>query len=1044
MINDSRKLEDFIERYELDRRQGRMLSLGAFVPPHGHPQRRETIVELVRVDMEYSWAEGQGNRVEDYQALFPDDLHGGECLEQVAFEEYRLRRLAGERVTRREYGERYSISTDSWMEVPVGVDGQGPSTLRLEESSIRLLSQVHPELAHRLADAARQMPSVGDRFENFELVGELGSGAFGCVFLARQNDLARRFVALKITSHVTDEPRQLAQLQHTHIVPIYSVHRQGALQAICMPFLGPTTLANVLHSFADTRAIPVSGQAFVTTLTAHANATNDWRTVAEKPLLGAQVDADAPEVARPAAPNCPAARVRLGTMSYVHAVVWIMARVADGMAFAHEHGVVHCDLKPANILLTEDGEPLILDFNLAQQSYAEATAVALIGGTLPYMAPEHLAALRTGIRVEPVSDVYALGVILFQLLTGRLPSQVCDWNHVEESAAARDRLLTGTLRRLNPAVSPGLAAIVARCLATDVAERYPSGRELHDDLQRHHTNRPLRFAADRSWRERLQKWSRRHSQLASLTSVATISALVIGTLIVALWTRSSLLAANRARDSLRMLDDQLNTARTMLNSPLVDPGELTSAVQSTADALQLAGVMQQDDWAERGDNRFLSAPESEHLSHVGGELLYLFAGGKARQATRAVSAADRKRLWEESLQANALAGRATGAEDTLPSVLAQRARFLRAIQRTKEAEALESQLSSLSERGTDHRQRAYELTEQHQYQEAVRLLRAAVDDAPRDFTLWFSLGNAYLNLQRFDEAEGCFTSSLALKPRFTLGLQHRGFARLNAGKYAAARADLDQVVQAWPVNCVARINRALACESLGLLQEAEQDLTRALLDGCRETRVFFLRGQIRDRLGDRDGAAADFRDGLRKTPCDELSWIARGVARRKDDPQAALSDLQKSLELNPRSVIAWQNMAHVQAECLQDLPAAILALDRVLSLQPENADALAGRGVLHARSGHRDAALGDARRALDVSSDAEVIYQVAGIHALLAPEDKLQQDEAVRLLAQALFAKPTLARDVDTDIDLANIRPLPAVQSLLSAVAVLETSATGL
>ena len=115
-----------------------------------------------------------------------------------------------------------------------------------------------------------------------------------------------------------------------------------------------------------------------------------------------------------------------------------------------------------------------------------------------------------------------------------------------------------------------------------------------------------------------------------------------------------------------------------------------------------------------------------------------------------------------------------------------------------------------------------------------------------------------------------------------------------------------------------------------------------------------------------------------------------------------------------------------------------------LSLQPENADALAGRGVLHARSGHRDAALGDARRALDVSSDAEVIYQVAGIHALLAPDDKLQQDEAVRLLAQALFAKPTLARDVDTDIDLANIRPLPAVQSLLSAVAVLETSATGL
>lgn len=1046
MINDSRNLEDFIEGYELVRRQGRVLSLGEFVPPHGHPQRRETIVELVRVDMEYSWAEGQGKRVEDYQAAFPEDLRGGDCLQQVAFEEYRLRRLAGECVTRREYVERLLISTDGWTEVPVGVGGACSSaTVRLEESSIRLLSQVDPELANRLTDAARQMPNVGDRFENFELVGELGCGALGCVFLARQNDLARRFVALKITSQITDEPRQLAQLQHTHIVPIYSVHRQGPLQAICMPFLGPTTLANVLQSIEETRAIPVSGQAFVTTLTANSIATNEWPAVAANSFPSEQITVGLPVALRQNSPNNPTARVRLGTMSFVHAVVWIMARVADGLAFAHEHGVVHCDLKPANILLTEDGEPLILDFNLAQQSSANATTVALIGGTLPYMAPEHLASLRTGVPVGPVSDVYALGVILFQLLTGRLPNQVCDWTGVEESTAARSRMLTTTLRRINPAVSPGLAAIVARCLAGDVAERYPTGRELHEDLQRHLAHRPLRFAADRSWRERLEKWSRRHSQLASLTSVATISALVIGTLIVALWTRSSLLAASRARDSLRMLDDQLNTARTMLNSPLVDEGELTSAVQSTADALQLAGVMQREDWAERGDNRYLSAPESEHLDRVGRELLYLFAGGKARQAADlAYSAADRKRLWEESLQANALAGRATGAEDTLPSVLAQRARFLRALQRTNEAEALESQLNSLSERGMDHRQRAYELTEQHQYQEAVRLLRAAVDDAPGDFTLWFSLGNAYLNLQRFAEAEDCFTSSLALKPRFTLGLQHRGFARLNAGKYAPARADLDQVVQAWPANSVARINRALACESLGLLREAEQDLTQALLDGCRETRVFFLRGQIRDQLGDRDGAAADLRDGLQKTPCDELSWIARGVARRKDDPQAALSDLQKSLELNPRSVIAWQNMAHVQAECLHDLPAAILALDKVLSLQPESAEALASRGVLHARSGHRDAALGDARRAKDVSSDAEVIYQVAGIHALLAPDDKLQQDEAVRLLAQALTAKPKLARLVDADIDLANIRQLPAVQSLLAAVAELETAAAGL
>src|SRR5262249_42005114 len=114
---------------------------------------------------------------------------------------------------------------------------------------------------------------------------------------------------------------------------------------------------------------------------------------------------------------------RLRGLGYVQAVRWPAAPVADGRAHAHERGILHRALKPANILVGDDGEPLLLDFNLAADTKLRGHAsAALVGGTLPYMAPEHLEAFRTGGRgLDARSDLYSLGVILCELLTGRHP-----------------------------------------------------------------------------------------------------------------------------------------------------------------------------------------------------------------------------------------------------------------------------------------------------------------------------------------------------------------------------------------------------------------------------------------------------------------------------------------------------------------------------------------------------------------------------------------------------------------------------------------------
>ena len=218
-------------------------------------------------------------------------------------------------------------------------------------------------------------------------------------------------------------------------------------------------------------------------------------------------------------------------MGYVQAILWLMARVAEGLAHAHERGILHRDLKPANILFADDGEPVLLDFNLAADTKAKLGAsLAFIGGTLPYMAPEHLSAFREGKEtVDARSDIYALGVILYELLTSVHPFPLRH-GHVDAilPEMIADRLgSVPDVRSANPSVSPAVAAIVRHCLEPDPSRRYQSARELQEDLQRQLDDLPLRHVPEPSIRERLGKWARRHPRLSSSTTVGLVSMLLL-------------------------------------------------------------------------------------------------------------------------------------------------------------------------------------------------------------------------------------------------------------------------------------------------------------------------------------------------------------------------------------------------------------------------------------------------------------------------------------------------------------------------------------
>src|SRR5207244_1261487 len=134
--------------------------------------------------------------------------------------------------------------------------------------------------------------------------------------------------------------------------------------------------------------------------------------------------------------------------------------LADGLAHAHDRGILHRDLKPANVILTDDGRPMLVDFNLAEDTKSRGQAErASVGGTLPYMAPEHLEAFGGGSasRLDGRSDIFSLGVILFELLTGRHPFAPYRKRKAREVVPimiADRRKPPPRLRKLNPAISP--------------------------------------------------------------------------------------------------------------------------------------------------------------------------------------------------------------------------------------------------------------------------------------------------------------------------------------------------------------------------------------------------------------------------------------------------------------------------------------------------------------------------------------------------------------------------------------------------------------
>ncbi|MBN9519736.1 protein kinase [bacterium] len=368
------------------------------------------------------WRQGAAPDAAAALADNPDLARNKSVVVDLAYEEFLLREQAGETPGLDSFADRFPAFRGS---------------IRGALEAHRLLTE-RPDL---LDPAAGPWPAAGEPFEGLDLLAELGRGAFGQAYLAFDPG-TNRLCALKLTTGRSAEARVIGRLDHPHVTDVYWARAVGARTAVCMPFVGVSTLTDVISAAFPNPGDPAPALAGVILRAAESDDLTD-RAVRRS------------------------AAVVAGGEPYAVGACAVAARVADAVAYLHREGVAHGDLKPSNVVIGPGGAPHLIDFNLS----ADEAAPPAARGTPAYMAPEMLDAALAGTPVTAAqtmrADLFSLGVLVYELLTGRLPF-------------ARDgngglAALAAAARAGRPEMPAGLparaAATLSACLSADPARR---------------------------------------------------------------------------------------------------------------------------------------------------------------------------------------------------------------------------------------------------------------------------------------------------------------------------------------------------------------------------------------------------------------------------------------------------------------------------------------------------------------------------------------------------------------------------------------------
>lgn len=463
-------LSPIIERFERAWHQGKQPSIDDYVAEQRKSSHR-LLVEMVHADLEFRLKAGEPARVEEYVERYPELSSDSATLVDLLSREFELRRRTDLALSLDEYRTRWpdhaAVLAERFATTKSDENGLSTTTAdirRAQHAGDAVASTIDAPPTDRTIDSLTPGHTSGD----YEILSELGAGGMGVVYKARQRSL-KRLVALKTIRagefanadqilRFQAEAQSVARLNHPGIVPVYEVGIYRGLHFFSMQYLPGGSLSDRLK---------------------------------EGPL--------------------PA---RDGAV--------IVRQVAEAVQAAHDQQLIHRDLKPGNILLDEQGVPRVTDFGLAKQLDGDQglTQTGDVMGTPSYMAPEQAQGQLD--QIGSPTDVYALGAILYHILTGRPPFQGATKIETLRQVVEQE---PAPPRQLNSAIPRDLETIALKCLRKEADKRYATSAELAADLGRWLENKPI-VARPVSFTEKSWLWCKRRPTVAA--SIGIVLAVLLG------------------------------------------------------------------------------------------------------------------------------------------------------------------------------------------------------------------------------------------------------------------------------------------------------------------------------------------------------------------------------------------------------------------------------------------------------------------------------------------------------------------------------------